>query len=45
MTALMWAVMYGEAAIGSTLVAGGADVNVQENVSPAESPADCALHV
>ena len=45
MTALMWAVRRGQTAIVNTLVAGGADVNVQENVSPAESPVDCALHV
>jgi len=33
MTTLMVAVKYGETAIVNTLVDGGADVNVQENVS------------
>ena len=35
MTALIIAVKKGETAIVNTLVDGGADVNVQENVSPA----------
>ena len=41
----MLAVKEGQTAIVNTLVDAHADVNIQENVSPAESPVDCALHV